>query len=234
MKLQPRPPTWLPSLLHLAHGLVAFGAGYLLAQSAVLYNAAAPGSTEANVYLAASIGLAVFEIGYLVYFFARRRKLRNLWREAAQLVRADQFEAAKLPLAEILTYGEYRLAPQPVLFALGACEEGLGRDREALILYRRCGDFEAAQRAIGMLQLERGFNEAAAEALRKLVARRADDVISVVLLALALVRGGHRDAAARAIKRALELRPKSEMLLQNLSRVEAGEEPALNIERKAK
>lgn len=234
MKLQPRPPTWLPSLLHFAHGLVAFGAGYLLAQSAVLYNAAAPGSLEANVYLAAAVGLALFEAGFLVYFVARRRRLRNLWREAAQLVRAEKFESAKLPLAELLTYSEYRMAPQPALFALGACEEGLGRDREALILYRRCGDFEAAQRAIGMLQLERGFHEAAAEALRRVVARRPEDLVSVVLLALALVRGGHREAAARALKRALELRPKSEMLLQNLSRVETGEEPALTIERRAK
>jgi tetratricopeptide (TPR) repeat protein len=234
VKLQPRPPTWLPSLLHLAHGLVAFGAGYLLAHSAVLYNAASPGSLEANVYLGAAVALALFEIGYLAYFIARRRRLRNLWREASRLVRADQFEAAKLPLTELLTYSEYRLAPQPALFALGACEEGLGRQREALVLYRRCGDFEPALRAIGMLQLERGFHEGAADALRKLVARRPDDLISVVLLALALVRGGHRDAAARALRRALELRPKSEMLIQNLSRVEAGEEPALSIERRAK
>lgn len=234
MKLQPRPPTWLPSMLHLAHGLVAFGAGYLLAHAAVLYNAAAPGSASANFYLAAAVGLALFEIGYFAYFIARRRKLRNLWREAGQLVKAEQFEAAKLPLTELLNYSEYRLAPQPVLFALGACEEGLGHQREALILYRRCGDYEAAVRAIGMLQLERGFNEAAAEALRKLVARRPQDLISVVLLALALVRGGHRDAATRALKRALEQRPKSEMLLQNLSRVESGEEPAMTIERKAK
>ncbi len=90
VKLQPRPPAWLPSVLHLAHGLVAFGAGYLLAHSAVLYNAAAPGSTEANTYLAASIGLTLFEIGYFAYVIARRRRLRNLWREAAQLVRAPR------------------------------------------------------------------------------------------------------------------------------------------------
>jgi len=221
-------------VLHLAHGLVAFGAGYLLAHSAVLYNAAAPGSTEANTYLAASIGLTLFEIGYFAYVIARRRRLRNLWREAAQLVRSDKFESAKLPLMELLSYSEYSLSPQSVLFALGACEEGLGRHREALVMYRRCGDFEPAVRAIGMLQLERGFNGAAADALRKLVSRRADDVISAVLLALALVRGGHHDAATRALKRALEQRPKSEMLLQNLSRVENGEEPALNIERRAK
>ncbi|MBK9976122.1 MAG: hypothetical protein IPP14_15215 [Planctomycetes bacterium] len=232
MKLQPRPPAWLPSMLHIAHGLIAGGAGYLLARSAVLYLAAAPGSPESLLYLSASAGLTLFELAYLAYIWVRRRRLRNLWRDAARLTRAEQFEAAQLPLIELLTFTEYRLSPQPVLFALGACAEGQGKHREALVLYRRCGDFEPAVRAIGMLQLERGFNEGAAEALRKLIARHPGDVITAVLLGLALVRGGHRDAAERVLKRALELRPKSAMLVQNLLRVQTGQEPGLQIERK--
>lgn len=232
MKLQPRPPSWLPSALHLAHGLIAGGAGYLLGYAAVLYNAAEPGSPQAMMYLGFAGLLALFEAGFLVYLFARRRRLRNLWRNAAELTRSEQYEAAQGPLTELLTFSEYRLAPQPVLFGLGACAEGLGDERGALVLYRRCGDFEPAVRAIGMLQLERGFNEGAAEALRKLVARRPDDVLSTVLLALALVRGGHLDAARRVLERAAIRRPKSEMLTQNLARVNRGEEPSLSIERR--
>ncbi|MBX3474229.1 MAG: tetratricopeptide repeat protein [Planctomycetes bacterium] len=234
MKLRPQPPSWLPTVLHLAHGMIAFGAGYLLSNAAVLYMAAAPGSTESLVYLAGAIALAMFEAGFLAWIFLRRRRLRNLWREAAALTRAEKFEQARLPLLDILAFNEYRMRPQPVLFALGACDEGLGRHRQALVFYRRCGEFEPAQRAIGMLQLERGLPEAAAEAMRKVVARHPDDVIAVVVLAIALTRGGHMEAAARVIKRALELRPKSEMLRQNLSRVESGQEPALTIDRKAK
>jgi len=234
VKRQPRTPSWLPALLHLAHGLVAGGAGYLLASSAVLYTAAAPGSVESTVYLGATAALALFEIGFLCYLWARRRRMRRLWREAAALTAAERYEEAREPLLELLQFSTYRLGPQPVLFALGACTEGLGKEREALVLYRRCGDYEPALRAIGMLQLERGFNEGAAEAFRKLLARRKGDTLSAVLLALALVRGGHREAARKSLERALQARPRSEMLLQNLVRVSAGEEPSLNIERPAR
>jgi tetratricopeptide (TPR) repeat protein len=219
-------------MLHLAHGLVAGGAGYLLASAAVLYNAAAPGSSQALTYLALSSGLAMFEVGFLAYLWARRRKMRKLWGEARGLLASDRFEEAEAPLMELLQFSTYRLSPQPVLFALGACNEGQGKQREALVLYRRCGEYEPAVRAIGMLQLERGFNEGAAEAFRKLLARRKDDVLTSVLLALALVRGGHRDAAIRMLRRVLEHRPKSEMLIQNLTRVNNGEEPSLSIERR--
>lgn len=231
MKRPPHPPTWLPALLHLAHGLVAGGAGYLLASSTVLYTAAAPGSLAANVYLAALIGLGLFEIGFVAYLWARRRRMRRLWREAREALQAGRFEHAQAPLLELLEFSTYRLAPQPVLFALGACNESQGKQREALAFYRRCGSYEPAIRAVGMLQLERGFNEGAAEAFRRLLARRSGDVLTTVLLALALVRGGHAEAAQRTLRRALERRPKSEMLRQNLSRVENGDEPSLSIDR---
>ncbi|MCA8947775.1 MAG: hypothetical protein KDB29_16185, partial [Planctomycetes bacterium] len=117
----------------------------------------------------------------------------------------------------------------PVLFALGSVAEGQGNEREAMVLYRRCGDFPAALRAMGLLQLERGLNESAADALRKLVARRPQDVFSTVLLALALFRSGSQEASRRVLERALEARPKSEMLRVNLSRVELGEEPVFEL-----
>lgn len=234
MKLQPNAPAWLPALFHLAYGLIAGGLGYALAYSAVQYNHAAPGSTEAVALLGASVLITLLEISFLAYLWALRRKMRGLWREAARLIDEDKFEQAQTPLIELLQYRHYRMAPQPVLFALGACAEGQGKHREALVLYRRCAGYEPAMRAIGMLQLERGMNESAAEALRKLIARNPDDIISAVLLALALMRGGHGDAASRGLKRALERRPKSELLRQNLARVERGEEPSLTIERKAK
>jgi hypothetical protein len=53
--------------------------------------------------------------------------------------------------------------------------------------------------------------------------------MGTVLLALALFRGGHQAAARKVLQRALEKRPKSEMLRVNLSRVEKGEEPAFEL-----
>lgn len=230
MKRPPQNPSWLPLVLHLAHGLIAGGVGYMLAYAAVLYTAAEPGSTQSTVAIFAAAALAVFEVAFFVYIILRRRKMRRLWAEAAKLLKLEEFEAARIPLMELLGYAEYKLAPQPVLFALGSCAEGLGKDREAMVLYRRCGDFAPALRAIGMLQLERGLNESAAEALRKLVARRPDDTFTVVLLSVALFRTGAHEVAAKVLEKALKRRPKSEMLQVNLSRVQRGEEPGFELD----
>ncbi len=216
-------------ILHLAHGLIAGGVGYMLAYAAVIYTYSEPGSARSNVAIFAAIALALFEVAFFVYLVLRRRRLRRLWAEAAELLKREQFEAARATLIELLGYAEYKLAPQPVLFALGSCAEAMDNQREAMVLYRRCGDFTPALRAIGMLQLERGLNESAADALRKLVARRPQDTLSVVLLALALFRMGSHEAAMRVLQRGLERRPKSEMLRVNLERVERGEEPGFEL-----
>lgn len=229
MKRPTQSPTWMPLTLHLAHGLIAGGVGYMLAYSAVIYTYAEPGSARSNVAIFAAVGLGLFEVAFFVYLVLRRRRLRKLWAEAAKLLRRDEFEAARGTLIELLGYAEYKLAPQPVLFALGSCTEAMGNQREAMVLYRRCGDFAPALRAIGMLQLERGLNDSAAEALRKLVARRPQDTFSVVLLSLALFRMGSHDVSARVLRRGLEKRPKSEMLRVNLSRVERGAEPGFDL-----
>jgi predicted Zn-dependent protease len=208
---------------------VAGGVGYMAGYAAVIYAHAEPGSVRSGIAIVAAFALAVFEVAFVVYLVMRRRKMRRLWAEASELIKREQWQVAQFTLKQLLGYTEYKLAPQPVLFALGACAEGLGEEREAMVLYRQCGDFPAALRAIGMLQLHRGLNDSAAEALRKLVARRPDDVFSVVLLALALYRTGSHDAAAKVIKRGLERRPKSEMLRVNLARVERGEEPEFEL-----
>jgi predicted Zn-dependent protease len=229
VKRLPQPPIWLPGVLHLAHGLIAGGVGYMLAYAATLWQHSEPHSARATGAMVASIALAVFEVSFVVYWIARRRRMRRLWREAAQFLKHEQYEAAQVRLLELSAYAEYRMAPQPVLFALGAATEGLGRERDALVLYRRCGDFPAALRAIGILQLQRGLNDSAADAFRKLIARHPHDLMGTVLLALALFRGGHQAAARKVLQRALEKRPKSEMLRVNLSRVEKGEEPAFEL-----
>lgn len=226
----PRPPVWLPGLLHLAHGVIAGSAGYMLAYAATVYFVSEQGSPRGTFALVAVIALAIFEVAFLFYWIARRRRIKRLWREAAACLRTDDCEGAQLRLIELSSYVEYRVSPQPVLFALGAALEGLGEEREALVMFRRCGDFPPALRAIGVLQLHRGLNESAAEALRKLVAKHPYDSSAVVLLALALVRGGHHSAAEKVLKRALEKRPKSEMLRVNLARVQRGEEPAFELD----
>lgn len=231
MKQPLHPPLWLPSALHIAHGLIAGGAGYMLARAAVLYNHAEPGSPRATGALLAIVLLTLFETGYVAYLLAKRSKVRRLWREADAAMRAGKFDAAEYLLLQLLRFSDYRLGPQPVLFALGSAKEGLGQDREAAVLYRRCGDYPPALTALAMLQLQRGQNLQAADALRKLLAKRPGETAATVLLALALFRAGSAEAAARALRRALEQRPKSEMLRQNLSRVESGTEPSLVIER---
>ncbi|MCB9895585.1 MAG: tetratricopeptide repeat protein [Planctomycetes bacterium] len=229
MKRLPQTPSWLPMSLHIAHGLVAGGVGYMLGFAAVIYMHAEPGSTRSMVAVVAAFALTVFELAFFVYLILRRKRMRRLWADASAMIKKEEWEAAKFTLRELLKYPEYRLAPAPVLFALGSCAEGSGNEREAMVLYRRCGDFPAALRAMGILQLERGLNDSAAEALRKLVARRPGDTFSVVLLSVALFRGGNRDAAKKVLERALELRPKSEMLRVNLSRVEKGDEPGFEL-----
>jgi tetratricopeptide (TPR) repeat protein len=230
MKRLPQTASWLPASLHLAHGLIAGGVGYMAGFAAVIYMHAEPGSTRSVIAVFAIVALVVFEVSFITYLVLRRRRMRRLWAEASALIKREQWEAARITLQQLLGYPEYRLAPAPVLFALGSCEEGRGNEREAMVLYRRCGDFPAALRARGLLQLERGLNESAAEALRKLVARRPDDTFSAVLLALALVRSGSHSAAAKVLERALEKRPKSEMLRVNLARVESGEEPSFELD----
>ena len=231
MKQPLQPPLWLPSALHLAHGLIAGGAGYMLARAAVLYNYAEPGSPRATGALLAIVLLTLFEVGYVAFLLARRSKVRRLWREADAAMRNGKFEAAEFLLVQLLRFTDYRIGPQPVLFALGSAKEGMGQDREAAVLYRRCGDYPPALTALALLQLRRGHNLRAAEALRKLLARRPGETAGTVLLAVALFRNGSGEAAARVLRRALEQRPKSEMLRQNLSRVESGTEPSLLIER---
>lgn len=233
MKRLPHTPSWLPISLHLAHGLIAGGVGYMAAYAAVIYTASEPGSMRSSVAIVMSAGLIIFEFAFFAYLILRRRRMRRLWSEAAAMIKAEQWEGARYTLRELLKYSEYKLAPAPVLFALGSVAEGQGDEREAMVLYRRCGDFSAALRSIGLLQLERGLNDSAADALRKLVAHRPQDTFSVVLLALALFRGGNHEASAKVLQRALERRPKSEMLRLNLSRVENGDEPLFELGAKA-
>lgn len=230
MKRLPQTPSWLPVSLHFAHALVAGGVGYVAGFAAVIYMHAEPGSVRSLIAIFAVIALGVFEISFIAYLILRRRKMRRLWADASELIKREQWEAAQITLQQLLRYPEYRLAPAPVLFALGSCHEGRGNEHAALVLYRRCGDFPAALRARGLLQLERGLNDSAADALRKLVARRPDDTFSTVLLAVALFRGGGHSAARKVLERALERRPKSEMLRVNLSRVDKGEEPSFDLD----
>jgi len=229
MKRLPQTPSWLPITLHLAHGLIAGGVGYMAAYAAVIYTHTEPGSMRSSIAILSSAGLIVFEIAFFAYLILRRRRMRRLWAEASEMIKREEWQVARYTLKELLKYSEYKLAPAPVLFALGSVEEGQGNEREAMVLYRRCGEFPAALRAMGLLQLERGLNDSAADALRKLVARRPQDTFSVVLLALALYRAGNRSAAKKVLERALERRPKSEMLRVNLSRVENGEEPVFEL-----
>jgi hypothetical protein len=66
VKRLPQPPIWLPGVLHLAHGLIAGGVGYMLAYAATLWQHSEPHSARATGAMVASIALAVFEVSFVV------------------------------------------------------------------------------------------------------------------------------------------------------------------------
>ncbi|MDC1141995.1 hypothetical protein OAU50_02810 [Planctomycetota bacterium] len=229
MKPIPKPPTWLPATLHIAHGLVAGGVGYMLSYAGVLYWHAEPHSKRGYLLLAAAIILALFEVSFFVYLALRKRKMRHAWADAAKYLKQDEFHAARISLLELLQYPEYKYAPAPVLFALGTVEQQLGNERQAQILYRRCGDFPAALKALGMMLIGNGNYHRASVVLRKLVGRAPTDAFANLLLANALFLNGKRGAAEKVIYKALELRPKSQLLRNNLERVQDGVAPTTEL-----
>lgn len=225
----PKPPTWLPATLHIAHGLIAGGVGYMLSYAGVLYWHAEPHSKRGHSLLAAAILLAMFEISFFIYLALRKRKMRRAWADAAKYLKQDEFQAARISLLELLQYPEYKYSPAPVLFALGTVEQQLGHDRQAQILYRRCGDLPAAQKALGMILIENGLNHRASDVLRKLVSKHPNDAIATLLLANALFHDGKHAASERVIRNALERRPKSQLLRNNLERVQEGIPPVAEL-----
>ncbi|MCF6228832.1 MAG: hypothetical protein L3J82_09280 [Planctomycetes bacterium] len=229
MKPIPKPPTWLPATLHIAHGLVAGGVGYMLSYAGVLYWHAEPHSQRGYVLLAGAIILAVFEVSFFTYLALRKRKMRRAWADAAKYLKQDEFQAARISLLELLQYPEYKYSPAPVLFALGTVEQQLGHDRQAQILFRRCGDLPAAQKALGMILIESGMNHRASDVLRKLVSKRPNDAIANLLLAIALFHDGKRSASEKVIRKALERRPKSQLLRNNFERVQDGIPPSTEL-----
>jgi predicted Zn-dependent protease len=225
----PKPPTWLPATLHIAHGLVAGGVGYMLSYAGVLYWHAEPHSKRGYMLLALAIILALFEVSLFIYLAARKYKMRRAWADAAKYLKQDEFQAARISLLELLQYPEYKYSPAPVLFALGTVEQQLGHERQAQVLYRRCGDFPVALKALGMLLIEKSNFHRASVVLRKLVGRAPDDAFANLLLANALFQDGKRGAAEKVIQRALERRPKSQLLRNNLERVQEGITPSTEL-----
>ncbi|MEE9312025.1 MAG: tetratricopeptide repeat protein, partial [Planctomycetota bacterium] len=97
------------------------------------------------------------------------------------------------------------------------------------ILFRRCGDLPAAQKALGMMLIESGMNHRASDVLRKLVSKRPNDAIANLLLAIALFHDGKHAASEKIIRKALERRPKSQLLRNNFERVQDGIPPSTEL-----
>ncbi|MBP9890423.1 MAG: hypothetical protein KBG84_00835 [Planctomycetes bacterium] len=225
---------WISLSLNLAHGVVAFGIAYLLTNLTLIYHTAAPGSAESIVSAALWIAGVIFEITFIVYVVLRKRKIRRIWRDATQATREGDFVTARALAAQLLAYWEYKLNPAPVYFAMAVASEGMEQSREAQVLYRRAGDYPPALINLGVLMLERGGNDRAAEALRRYIARVPQDLSAVVLLSIALYRGGKAEAAKGVLKKRLAQRPNSPLLKRNLEKLELGEEPALSLQPVAK
>lgn len=225
---------WISLSLNLAHGVVAFGIAYLLTNLTLIYHTAAPGSAESIVSAALWIAGVIFEITFIVYVVLRKRKIRRIWRDATQATRQGDFVTARALAAQLLAYWEYKLNPAPVYFAMAVASEGMEQSREAQVLYRRAGDYPPALINLGVLMLERGGNDRAAEALRRYIARVPQDLSAVVLLSIALYRGGKTEAAKGVLKKRLAQRPNSPLLKRNLEKLELGEEPALSLQPVAK
>ena len=220
MKLRLPSPTWQIYPLHLAHGLVAGGVGYIAAYSATVYMASGPSSPEGVFWLAVSAALGIFEAAFLAYVILRKRRMRQLWRDAQALVKAHQFAEAKAMLLQLGHYVEYRIRPEPLFLALAAVAEGTHEWREAAIWYRRCGDYPPALLNLGVMMLLRGGNDRAAEALRRFSARVPEDTSSAIMLAMALYRSGKIDAALSTLRSRLARRPNSP-LLKNITSTDA-------------
>lgn len=225
---------WISLSLNLAHGVVAFGVAYLLTNLTLIYHTAAPGSAESIISGALWVAGVVFEIAFIVYVVLRKRKIRRIWRDATQATREGDFVTARALAAQLLAYWEYKLNPAPVYFAMAVASEGMEQSREAQVLYRRAGDYPPALINLGVLMLERGGNDRAAEALRRYIARVPQDLSAVVLLSIALYRGGKAEAAKGVLKKRLAQRPNSPLLKRNLEKLELGEEPALSLQPVAK
>lgn len=225
---------WISLSLNLAHGVVAFGVAYLLTNLTLIYHTAAPGSAESIISGALWVAGVVFEIAFIVYVVLRKRKIRRIWREATQSTRDGDFATARALAAQLLSYWEYKLNPAPVYYAMAVASEGLEQSREAQVLYRRAGDYPPALINLGVLMLERGGNDRAAEALRRYIARVPQDLSAVVLLSMALYRLGKMEAAKGVLKKRLAQRPNSPLLKRNIEKLERGEEPVLSLQPVAK
>lgn len=225
---------WISLSLNLAHGVVAFGVAWMLTNLTLVYFHAAPGSTESILAAAAWVMGVIFEGAFVVYVVLRKRRIRRIWREATQATRDGDFATARALAAQLLAYWEYKLNPAPVFFAMAVASEGLGEWHQAQVLYRRAGDYPPALINLGVLMLERGGNDRAAEALRRYIARVPQDLSAVVLLSIALYRGGKIEPAKGVLKKRLAERPNSPLLKRNLEKLEQGEEPALSLQPVAK
>ncbi|MCC6152056.1 MAG: hypothetical protein IT461_17530 [Planctomycetes bacterium] len=225
---------WISLSLNLAHGVVAFGIAYLLTNLTLIYHTAAPGSADSIMAGALWIAGAIFEVAFVAYVILRKRKMRRIWRMATQATRDGDFATARALAVQLLAYWEYKLNPAPVFFAMAVASEGMDQTREAQVLYRRAGDYPPALINLGVLMLERGGNDRAAEALRRYIARVPQDLSAVVLLSIALHRSGKNEAAKGVLKKRLEQRPNSPLLKRNLEKLEQGEEPALSLQPVAK
>lgn len=219
--------SWLPVALHLAHALVVFGLAYALTSLTILWHHAAPNSTESLLFGAAWIGGAILELALVVYLFLRKARIKRIWADATTATRSGDFATARALAAQLLAYWEYTLNPAPAYYAMAVASEGMGEGREAAVLYRRAGDYPPALLNLGVLLLERGANDRAAEALRRYMARTQQDLSSVVLLSMALYRSGKIEAAKGVLRKKLAERPASPLLKRNLERLDRGEEPAL-------
>ncbi len=225
---------WISLSLNLAHGVIAFGIAYMLTNLTLVYSTAAPGSVESLIAGALWIAGAIFEIAFVAYVILRKRKIRRIWRDATQATRDGDFATARALAAQLLSYWEYNVNAAPAFFAMAVASEGLDEWRQAQVLYRRCGDYPPALINLGVLMLERGGNERAAESLRRYIARVPQDLSAVVLLSIALYRGGKLEAAKGVLKKRLAERPNSPLLKRNIEKLEQGEEPALALQPVAK
>lgn len=227
---QPK-PSWIISLLHLAHAALVFGGFYLLSALSTLYLRTAPADPLGWLLLFALIALGIVEVGLVSYLYLRRQRIRRLWKDGERLARAGRFEESREALVQLSAYIEYQLTPEPLHCALAAASEGLNDTRAAMLLYRRCGDYPPALVNLGVLALQQGLYARAVESFRRAMARMPGDSLLPVMLAMAHYRAGNIEAARSTIKARLALRPNALLYKQNLERLERGEEPSFSVQR---
>ncbi len=189
-------------LLWLANGLFGGVLAFSLTSTAVwLWRNTAAGITPVvfalGLLLSAQIAIAWWGI-------ARTRRIRRLVALGRMALLKRDTEGARAALTALISFPEYKAAPESVLYGLAVADVMDGQEDRAIELLRACGAHVAALELRAVLYLRRGLPERARRITSILVERRPGDPLIWVLAAAAEQAAGNRADSEALIEQAAE------------------------------